>query len=208
MDGDLGRPLEVVDAAPVAAVEPAGADPLEGLGPQAVQAEVVDDGQGGPAGLDRLGALTADDQRPGQLDEDEGVRAGGWPPGQEGRRLAQVSHAELAVPLAAQEPAEQGPGLGRPLEVAGGQQRLGGVGQQLLAGVLGVHAGLAEPEQQGRAGRVAGGGQLQGAGVEAGRGPEGVEGGGAVAGVPQGLAGPVGQVGVVLAGRPGEGERP
>jgi hypothetical protein len=76
-DGDLGRPLQVVDAAPVAAVEPAGADPLEGLGPQGVQAEVVDDGQGGPAGLDRLGALAADDQGPGQLDQDEGVGPGG-----------------------------------------------------------------------------------------------------------------------------------
>jgi hypothetical protein len=74
--------------------------------------------------------------------------------------------------------------------------------------VLGVHAGLAEPEQQGRAGRVVGGRQLQGAGVEAGRGPEGVERGGPVAGVPQGLAGWPGQDGVVLAGRPGEGERP
>jgi hypothetical protein len=208
-DGDGGRPLQVVDPGAVAAVEPAGPDPLEGLGPEAVQVEGVSDGERRPAGLDGLGALPADDVGAGQLGQDEPLGLGGGRIVEQGRRLAQVPHALLAVALAAQQAAEQGPGLGRPLPVAGSTQGVGGLGEQLGPGQLGVHAGLAEAEQPPRAGRVAGLGQLQGAGVEAGRGVEGVQGGGPVAGLPERDPGPPGQHGrVLLTGRPGELQRP
>ena len=187
----------------------AGAYPLQRLGPEPVQVERVGDRERRLAGLDRLGVLAGDDQRPGQLGQDEPFGTGGGRAGQQRRRLAQVPHAVLAVALAAQQPAQQRPGLCRPFPVAGLQQRLGRLGEQLGAGQLGVHAGLAEPEQPRRAGRVAGGGQLQRSGVEAGRGVEGVQGGGPVAGLPQRGPGPSGQqLGVLPAGRPGELQRP
>jgi hypothetical protein len=98
---------------------------------------------------------------------------------------------------------EQPLGLGGSLPVHSGQQLVTSRFEQLTAGLLGVDAGLAQLEQQAGSLGVVGWPQLQRSRIPAGRGGEGVQRQGPIAGVAQSQPSPLGQPDGVLPGRPG-----
>ena len=110
------------------------------------------------------------------------------------------SPARLYLPH--REHAKERLGFGGGLPVALGQQPIAGLNQQLTTGLLTVHSGLPQPQQQPRPLGIPGRPQLQGRRIPASGGREGVQPQGPVASLSQGQPGRRGQPGSVLAGGP------
>ena len=72
--GDLDALCDVVEPASVAHGRPGHADPVEGIGTEVVQAQLVGDRHRGPRGLERRLGLVGADAQPGERAEDVRLR--------------------------------------------------------------------------------------------------------------------------------------